>query len=309
MTWSNGWPMNAEKKIILINQQPDVLKVMQKLQLQVMEAQNCIEGIRKIIRFEPHLALVELDSPNLNGFSMARILQLLQLKIPLILTSQSNQYRSKVKNCENIIALVCHEDIPFSLEKIILKGINHYQTIQSEYSYSFKQREWADFFSLPSRKRILIIVKQEELLKPILQGLDSADTYELYSANDGLEGLLKALLIKPELILSDIQLPTIGGMMMSQIFFILNKPFPFVFFTSNEKQQVLDKLKRIESVIGILPKKVLNDTPILLNNISQFIEKSGIRGSQLIDSYQKGDMQTLLKSGKDEGVFALGSTK
>ncbi|MCP4296296.1 MAG: hypothetical protein GY786_11865 [Proteobacteria bacterium] len=301
--------MIADKKIILINQQPDVLKVMQNLQLQVMEAKNCIEGIRKIIRFEPHLALVELDSLNLSGFSMARILQLLQLKIPLIFTSQSNKYRSKVKNYDNIIALVRHEDLSFSLENIILKGINNYQTIQSEYSYSFKQREWADLFSQSPRKRILIIVKQKELLKPTLQGLDKADTYELYSANDGLEGLLKALLIKPELILSDIQLPTIGGMTMSQIFFILDKPFPFVFFMSNENQKVLNKIKRIESVIGILPKKVLSDTPLLLNKISQFIEKSGIHGSQLIDSYQKGDMQTLLKSGKDEGVFALGNSK
>lgn len=298
--------MTQDKKIVLINQKSEVMKVMRKLQLQVMEAQDCVEGIRKIIRFEPHLAIVELDSPNLNGFSMAMILLLLQLKMPLVLTSQTDKYRSKVNSCENIVALVCHRDIRFDLERIIIKELDNYQATQSEYSYSFKQHEWADLFSQSSRKRILIVVEQENILKVTLARLDCSDSYELYSAKDGLEGVLKALLIKPDLILSDIPLPTIGGMMMSQIFFILNKPFPFVFFTAKEDKQVLEKIKKIESVVGILPRKILRDTAALLNYFSQFIEKGEARRIKLSATYQKGEMKTLLKSGKDEGVFALG---
>jgi len=288
--------MVENNKIILINQKPEVLKVMKKLQLQIIEADNCIDGIRKIIRFDPHLVIVEIDSPNLNGFTMARILLLLQIKTPLILTGQSKKNAPKIESFSNIVTLIHHKDVQFDLGKVITKTLNDTQVIQSEYPYNFKQREWADLFSQSERKRILVVAKEEDSLKSTLMNLDRPNNYELYSARDGLEGLLKAILIKPDLILSDIALPTLGGMVMSQIFFILNKPYPFVFIIPEEEPKILGRIKKNESVVGVILKTTLKDSDTLVGQIDQFLRQSKNLKQRMEESYHKGEMKTLLKS-------------
>jgi len=61
-----------------------------------------------------------------------------------------------------------------------------------------------------ARKKILIIDDEEDMANILSFRLDSLG-YEIITANNGLEGLEKAQLEKPNLILLDIMMPKING--------------------------------------------------------------------------------------------------
>ncbi|MCZ6842013.1 MAG: hypothetical protein O7G32_04190, partial [SAR324 cluster bacterium] len=52
-----------------------------------------IAGLRAILRRNADLALVEVELPHLNGINLAKIIELLEFKIPLVFTAESDQFR------------------------------------------------------------------------------------------------------------------------------------------------------------------------------------------------------------------------
>ncbi len=57
----------------------------------------------------------------------------------------------------------------------------------------------------------ILYIEDNELNRKIVRGLLKATTYTLIEANDGEAGVAKALSVRPDLILMDIQLPKISG--------------------------------------------------------------------------------------------------
>ncbi|MBU2512574.1 response regulator [bacterium] len=273
------------KNIIAINLSKEMISLLFDLDYKIMEVKDCIEGIRHAIRFQPDLVIAEINSPNLNGLSMASILNKLRVRIPLILTGSDVKYKKPALSFNNVNGFllnpgkdtgVSRDKVKSDLESIIF-NFDNFELSSMEYAYSFRQHEWANLLGKSNNNRILIVEDDVSFLKLVLKRLDSQNAYDLYSAKDGLEGVFKAFLVKPHLILTDINMPNIDGLAMSQMFFILNKPYPIVFLTALEIGEIQPKMKKAHGVVGIMEKKVLGDKETFLKDFEKHLIEALIR--------------------------------
>ncbi|MBU2648337.1 response regulator [bacterium] len=296
--------MPSRKNILVISQSSMMLEVLYTLKYKTMQAKDCMDGIRKTIRFVPDLILSDVDVPNLNGLSMARILGLLQINVPIILTSFVARFKKQALSYNNVIGFITtstnrseadKENLRMDFETIMTDAIGR-KLPEPVYSYRFRQHEWANLLGISKRKKILVIEDNPSMKTLVMRRLDASDNYDLFSAEDGLEGVCKALLIAPDLILTDIRMPTLDGMAMSQIFYILNKPFPIVFLTAIDDASSRSKAQKVAGVLGYMHKKVLKDGPGFLKEIEGFIEKAETMRPAREEIYQKGESRELGKS-------------
>ncbi len=272
------------KNIIAVNQSKEMLSLLFDLDYKIMEVRDCVEGIRQTIRYKPDLVIAEINSPNLNGISMARILKTLMVNIPLILTASEEKYKKRALTFENVNGFLLNplkasgqnrDKIRSDFEAIIF-NLDNFSLSSTEYSYHFRQHEWANLLGKSGKKKILIVEDDESFLKLILKKMDSFDRFDLFSAANGLEGVFKALLVEPDLVLTDINMPNLDGMAMSQLFFILNKPYPIVFLTGLEGEEIQQKVKKAHGAVGLLPKEIVKDKSILLEELEIHLTKAMI---------------------------------
>ena len=66
--------------------------------------------------------------------------------------------------------------------------------------------------AIPSGAKTILYVEDNEMNRQIVRDLLKRTTYKLVEAHDGEAGVAKALEIRPDLILMDIQLPKISGL-------------------------------------------------------------------------------------------------
>jgi len=289
------------KNIVVIKQTKEMLDVLSSLNYKVMQAKDCMEGIRKTIRYIPDLILSDIDVPNLNGLSMARILGLLQINVPVILTSFVEKFEKQSQALDNVLGFILNSasrpdadnaKLRKKLEAILNKRFER-PLPEPRYSYQFRQHEWANLLGISRRKKILAIEDNPSFKTLIMKRLDSSDKYDLFSAEDGLEGVCKALLIEPDLILTDIRMPTLDGMAMSQIFYILNKPFPIVFLTSIDNESSKAKAQKVAGVMGYMHKKVLKDGAEFLDEIDAYLNQAESMKQAREEIYQIGESEGL----------------
>jgi CheY-like chemotaxis protein len=164
------------------------------------------------------------------------------------------------------------ESIIFNVENINLGTI--------EFSYSFRQHEWASLLGKSGRQKLLIIEDDEAVRRTMLKYLDSVQIYDLFNAKDGLEGVFKALLVDPQLILTDISMPKLDGLAMCQIFYILNKPCPIAFVTSLDNDEILQKAKKAQGSVGLLDKSILQHKEQFLEQVAFLTKQAGALKSQ-----------------------------
>ncbi len=267
------------KNLIAINLNKELKSLLYDLDYKIMEVDDCIEGIRHIVRFLPDLVVAEINSPNLNGLSMASILDMLKVRVPLILVASDMKYQKYALNFDNVNGFlqnpgaktgVSRDKVRSEFESIIF-NLDNFELSSMEYAYHFRQHEWANLMGKSNNSRILIVEDDSDFQKLVLKRLDSLNAYDLYSAKDGLEGVFKAFLVEPNLILTDINMPNIDGMAMSQIFFILNKPFPIVFLTSMTKPEVVPKIKRAHGVIGMIEKESVAEKGVFFETFEAYL--------------------------------------
>ncbi len=112
-----------------------------------------------------------------------------------------------------------------------------------------------------------MVEDDESFIKLTLKRLDSFNKFDLFSASGGLEGVFKALLVEPDLVLTDINMPNLDGMAMSQLFFILDKPYPIAFLTALDEEEIEQKAKKAHGAVGLLKKDIMQDRDVLLEEI------------------------------------------
>ena len=293
--------MSNGKNIVVIKQTKEMLDLLSSLNYKVMLAEDCMDGVRKTIRYIPDLILSDIDVPNLNGLSMARILGLLQINVPVILTSFVEKFEKQAQALDNVVGFILNvttqsdtdkAKMRKDLETILIKK-NELRLPEPRYAYHFRQHEWANLLGISKRKKILAIEDNPSFKTLVMKRLDSSDKYDLYSAEEGLEGLCKALLIEPDLILTDIRMPTLDGMAMSQIFYILNKPFPIVFLTSIDDESSRSKASKVAGVLGYMHKKVLKNGADFLNEIETYLNRAEEMKQSREEIYQIGKSEVL----------------
>ena len=303
--------MPQGKNIITIKQTNEMLEVLHASNYKVMQAEDCIDGIRKTIRYLPDLIISDIDVPNLNGLSMARILGMLQINTPIVLTSFVEKFREQAESNENVLGFILNSTNRSDADKeilrvdfdIIIKSEADLKLPEPVYTYMFRQHEWANLLGISRRKKILVIEDNPSMKTLVMRRLDASGKYDLYSAEDGLEGLCKALLIEPDMILTDIRMPTLDGMAMSQIFYILNKPFPIVFLTIIDDESSRTKAKKVAGVLGYMHKKVLKDKGGFVAEVERYMEKAETKKMSREEIYHKGEGDALGKSADTASQF------
>ncbi|MDX2471916.1 MAG: response regulator [SAR324 cluster bacterium] len=291
--------MAIDLKAILIGQPTETMGALEDSKVKVIEVADCLQGIRGIIRHRPDFVLCRVELEGLNGLSMARILLMLKINIPLIMTAPEHKpaHEKIVENLPNVVGYWAEAGIYYDLKRFVEKfkrpSSNKRDKPQTPYSFKFIEHEWANLLEKSNKKRILLIEKDELTRKAILTKLNKIPGLQLFTCQDGLEGLLKALFIKPNLILTEIDIPEINGLALAQILYVLGKPIPLVFVTANEQKEVKRKATNIEGVVGFLHKSRLPRRGFLAMALAQYLQKSERLQSAIGESYEKARVDNL----------------
>ena len=282
-----------EKNAILINQPIETIEELTILGYRVLEAKNCIEGLRLIVRHCPDLVVCELRMPNFNGIAMVEIMELFHLNPPLIFTGKSAKDKKALHALKNHHSLLLHQEIRDHLPKIIERELKQPRNQRDRFTYSLRQREWADLANLDNRKKILMVEDSTWLKKSCIKAMDQMDSYALFSASDGLEGLIKALLIQPDLILTDLHMPQLDGLAMAEILYLLNQPFPLVFLTGDEHHGLAGKMERFGSILGVLLKTEMKDEYFFVQKLDELLNQSSLSKEERILEFDQTDGEFL----------------
>ena len=287
-----------ELRAVLIGQPHETLGALEDSKVKIIESPDCLQGVRDIIRYRPDFVICRVELPDLNGLSMAKILSLLKIQTPLIMTAHVHKpaHEAIVKRLPNVIDYFAETGIYYDLKRYISKlksPSSKKELVEADYSYHFIEHEWANLLCRQNKKRILVVENDKLTRRAILTKLDQLPGLQLYTANDGMEGLLKALFIKPDLILTEIDIPEINGLSLSQILYILGKPIPLVFVTANEKKEVKRKATNIEGVIGFLHKSRLPRKGFLAMALGQYLQKAERLQKSMGTSYSQAKANKL----------------
>lgn len=278
--------------------------LLEPLEVGCIQAINGIDGIQKALRHHPDVITMDVEMPHLNGFCTARILTLLQLKIPIIFISSREGLEGYTKHYPSVIDHCSKSDLREKLVSLVTKAFQIEPKEFTDLSYTLRQKEALDLYSLSQRKKILILEDSRMMMSVILDNLDQTELFELYHAKNGQEGLFKAIMIKPDLILTDIEMPIIDGITMVQTLFILGYPFPVAFVTNKNDIDTVKRVMKLDGVRGFLIKQeVLQDAQLFKRKVEELMDIPSEQKEALQQNYQKIDLDKLCASGDKRGVF------
>ncbi|MEW6101251.1 MAG: response regulator [Candidatus Omnitrophota bacterium] len=118
-------------------------------------------------------------------------------------------------------------------------------------------------------KKILIVDDETQLVELIKMRLE-ANGYEVISASDGEEGLMRSHTDKPDLIILDLMLPKIDGYKVCRMlkFDAKYKHIPIILFTARAQHDVAEMSKEVGADAYIAKPF---DPPALLEKIKELI--------------------------------------
>ncbi|MDD3295820.1 MAG: response regulator [Candidatus Omnitrophica bacterium] len=123
-----------------------------------------------------------------------------------------------------------------------------------------------------SNKKILVVDDEREFLEVIKLRLE-ANNYDVITASDGKEGLLKMRQENPDAVLLDIMMPGINGLKILKTIRKENRDLPIFILTAYSDQKRFDKAKDLKASgfivkTGDLSKEIEN-----INNVLSMSEK------------------------------------
>ncbi len=266
---------------------------------QTITAKNGIEGIRKALSYHPDVMTIDLMMPKLNGVNMMKILTLMQLQIPSIFVTVKDGIQKYVDAFPSI-KNVClkpnlHKDLPGMVKEIISNDRGY-----TDITYTLSEKEIFDLLGKSDRKKILVVA-DVETLDLVMVMLGDTDIYEVYHAPDGQEAVFKAVMLQPDLILSDIELPNINGIMLAKILFILGHPFPILYMSDKTDVKTIQEASSLDGIKGYLLKTEVQATEVLLQaRVEEILDISEEEKEVLQASYKAADIDKM-------GEFESGS--
>ena len=121
-----------------------------------------------------------------------------------------------------------------------------------------------------AKKKILLVDDEPSILKTLQKRLEPH--YDVVTATDGLEGIERALQARPDLIITDVMMPTMDGFTFLRK--LRDKPqlsgIPVIVLTARDQMQDLFILEGIKSADYIVKPF---DSALLLNKIAQLLER------------------------------------
>jgi len=266
------------------------------LGVQIITANNGVEGLRTLLDQFPTLVTLDQGMPKLNGFSMMKIMQLLGIKTPAVLITNSELAHSTYTDFDNLVGVCPKDQIRKRLLDIVEPALSASpRRTFSDFTYNLGPSELLDLLGKRDRRRILVVDNSLSTRRIIQKELEVTGLYEIYFANEGREGLFKAIMTRPDLIISDIEMPDLDGTAMAQILYILGHPLPIVFVSEKKNHQVLTDIRKLDGVRGFFDKDSLtSDSGKLAAKIAQILKLSDQDKTQVKESYAQVDLEKLV---------------
>ncbi|MBU3916676.1 response regulator [bacterium] len=259
---------------------------------QIITATNGIEGIRKALSYHPDVMTVDVVMPKLNGINMMKILTLLQLQIPSIFVTVKSGIQKYVDSFPSIKNFCLKPNLRESLLGMVEEAINDDRGY-TDITYALSEKEIFDLLGKSDRKKILVAA-DDETLDLVMVMLGDTDIYEIYHAPDGQEAIFKAVMLQPDLILSDIDLPSINGIMLAKILFILGHPFPILYMSDKTDIKTIQEASTLEGIKGYLLKAEVQATEVLLQQrVEEILGISEEEKEVLQASYKAADIDKI----------------
>ena len=269
---------------------------------------NGIEGLRLMASHFPPLVTLDLEMPMLNGYSMMKIMSFLGIQVPTILVTGDSDSKHRFESFKNLVALCPKEKIAQLLPGLVEQALSAQS--RREYldlEYKLDQRELYALLSPREKKRVLLVDDSPTLLRVLASELERTGLYQIFSAAEGREGLFKAVMLQPELILSDVEMPVLDGPTMAQILYVLGHPFPILFVSSQQDQQVVQRARSLKAVLGYLDKQEVMKNPKLLHQeVERFLGISAQDRAATRAVYRQVDLDRLVSSVHGGGLLELG---
>ena len=298
------------KKILIVDDDESSRKLIEQLLLpteyQILTAENGIEGIRKALRHHPDLITLDVEMPHLNGFAMMRILTLMRLRIPTIFVTVREDIRNYIDKYPDIVDACQKKNLKSHLLEMVTRHLASKDRPYFDLDYILTQREILELLGKSDRKKILIVNNNTRELESMLRILEDTELYEIYQAENGQEALIKSVMIQPDLILSEVSLPSINAVSLAQILYIIGYPFPLAFVTSKENINAINKLKNLGSSRGYLEKNnVLNNPKLFRREIEEMLEITPADKAKLQVSYRGVDFKKLIDSAENKELLGF----
>ena len=299
----------TEKKryAVLVGQTPETASILTKAGFALLETDNALEGIRKTIRHQPDLLIATMDLPEFNGLDIARILRIFYIDIPVIISSHTPELVELAKKDDYLLSVLGDSEIIEKLPAILAEKNAVTEDKEISYRYQLRQREWISLMSLKERKKILLVDDMRLIRRTNLRILDSEENYNLFSAKDGMDAILKALLINPDLIIADIKMPILDGIEMSQILFIMGLSFPIVFLTSSDDKKDQQKAQNIEGVLGYENKTLIKTPEDFIKKVEDYLKMAKTLEQSLGKIYKDESIEKIIQGENKQGIFLPGS--
>ena len=291
------------KNILIIGDagvlQPSVKEIMKPLGLGAITAEDGISGLRHTLLYHPKLIVISWNLPSLNGASLVKILQMLGLQIPCIFVVETVEEGKKCRAVQPD-ARVClmqdlNERLLASAEEVLEAQKN--QTF-TDHKYSLNQFEMLDLLGSHKRKKILVVDDDEKMRRILGYQLSKTGLYEVYYAHDGRSGISKAMMIQPDLILSDIQMPMVNGIHMAQILYMIGMATPIIFITSFSDTETVERAKQLKAVRSyILKNRAMSQPDQLRAKILKILHISDEERREIQQDYLNYNLENLFDTG------------
>jgi CheY-like chemotaxis protein len=275
---------------------PALNQLIRACKCEVETARHGIDLIRKIAVQNPALLVTAAVTRGLTPIILSRVLALLRIPIPHIIINQQGgdlpgDFQENPAPCIN--RSQAGKSLPPLVQQLTAK-----QPVPESYSLPFRQREWCDAMAGTGRKRVLLVDDSATVRRIVLLALDKKDAFDLYHAVNGYEGLVKSLLIQPDLIVSDMEMPYIDGISMSQLLYVLGKPFPIVFLTGDDDAEMMQRVGKLKGVLGFIGKHTIKKKSEYSNHVTNYLQIGEEQQETIRGTYVRGTTEHLLAMGQ-----------
>lgn len=272
--------------------------------LEIIPAENGIEGVRKALVHHPDVITVDVIMPRLNGLNMMRIISLLRLQIPAIFVTVKSDIGKFVRFFPSVENICLKDRVREELLTIVNQVLSNPHRKYNDVEYTLSEKEMFGLLGKSDRKKLLVATDSltMELIETSLQ---DSELYEIYYAPDGPEAIFKAVMIKPDLILCDTEIPEIDGIMLARILYILGHPFPLAFLSDKQDLKTVKKASKLEGIQDYLLKnEIRKDKDLLPARIEKIVNISAQDREALQVSYRSIDIEKIEDFSMESSIWA-----